>query len=245
MAGHPFYIAHRGGRLNWPEMTAYAYAQAAALPYVKAIEISVCATSDGVLVCSHDRTTARVTGVPYEISQVPWATLSELTVKASETNNPDQPPQPFSRLDEVIEQHIQELVVFIEPKVKGALEPLKAMLRELNQPERTVWKHPVNSGHFAWAKEQGFTTWGYVLDEPAHSFDQVAEIAAGPNVDMLGVERVRTDEVTRQIVDLAGNAGKRTITWSISTAEERARALSLGCQGLMTANIRDLPATPL
>ena len=41
-AADPFYIAHRGGGGNWPEMTAYAYAQAAQVPGIKALEISVC-----------------------------------------------------------------------------------------------------------------------------------------------------------------------------------------------------------
>lgn len=38
LASNPFYIAHRGEGRNWPEMTAYAYDQAAGLPYLKAIE---------------------------------------------------------------------------------------------------------------------------------------------------------------------------------------------------------------
>ena len=62
-ADDPFYIAHRGGGGNWPEMTAYAYAQAAQVAEIKALEISVCLSADGVLVCSHDPTTTRLTGV--------------------------------------------------------------------------------------------------------------------------------------------------------------------------------------
>src|SRR5687767_13268304 len=55
-AASPFYIAHRGGGGNWPEMTAYAYEQATKIKGLQALEISVCLSADGVLVCSHDPT---------------------------------------------------------------------------------------------------------------------------------------------------------------------------------------------
>lgn len=56
----PFAAAHRGGGGDWPEMTAYAYEQAVQLPEVHALEVSVCLSSDGVLVCSHDSSLKRV-----------------------------------------------------------------------------------------------------------------------------------------------------------------------------------------
>ena len=73
-------------------MTAYAYAQAAKVPGLQAMEISVCLSADGVLVCSHDPTTARMTGTPYTIAEQTWATLSTLKVSGAETTEPDQPP---------------------------------------------------------------------------------------------------------------------------------------------------------
>lgn len=241
----PFYIAHRGGRRDWPEMTAYAYDQCAALPHVAAIEISVCVSSDGVLVCSHDPTTARVTGTDLEILTTPWSELAGLEVTASQTNDPSQPPRPFSRLDEVLERHLPNLVVFIEPKVPQAAELLKAKLVALDQPARTVWKQPINSREFTWAKAQGFSTWGYALDEPAHSGDRLAALVTDPAIDRIGVEITRSDAAIAEIAGLAAAAGKQTISWSIATTDDRARALSFGCQGLMTAEIRDLPLTPV
>lgn len=104
----PFYVAHRGGGGNWPEMTAYAYAQAAALPFVHAIEISICRSADGVLVCCHDPDTLRVTGVANVVSQTDWATLSRLMVTAQYTDDPQQPARPFSRLDDVIGTYIAD-----------------------------------------------------------------------------------------------------------------------------------------
>jgi Glycerophosphoryl diester phosphodiesterase family len=244
IADDPFYVAHRGGGGNWPEMTAYAYSQATALPWVKAIEISVCLSSDGVLVCSHDATTQRVTGVDYEISKVDWATLSSLQVTSAFTDNPAQPARPLSRFDDVIEQYLPRLVVFAEPKTPEAIEPLMARLKQLAQPERTVWKQPINQPNFATAKANGFHTWGYVLNEPGHLGERLPGYAASPNIDMLGIEKTEPDDVVSRVVGLATQNGKATMMWAIASVAERTRALTLGCRGLMTSNIRDVPPVP-
>jgi glycerophosphoryl diester phosphodiesterase len=225
-------------------MTAYAYSQAAALPWVRAIEISVCVTADGVLVCSHDATTTRVTGVDLEISRVAWADLSRLQVTAAFTDNPQQPTRPLARFDEVIEQHLPNLVVFVEPKTPEALQPLMARLRQLAQPERTVWKQPVNQPGFAIAKANGFATWGYVLDEPGHLGERLPGFAASASIDMLGIEKTEPDDVVTRVVGLASQNGKPTMMWPITDVAERARGLALGCRGMMTSNIRDVPPVP-
>jgi glycerophosphoryl diester phosphodiesterase len=53
-------IAHRGSRLLWPENTMEAFSGAAELGY-RHLETDVRLTSDGVLVCFHDRTVDRTT----------------------------------------------------------------------------------------------------------------------------------------------------------------------------------------
>jgi len=241
LRGTPFYVAHRGGGANWPEMTAYAYSQAAALPFVHAIEISVCRSSDGVLVCSHDPDTLRVTGVAHEVARTDWATLSRLMVTSQYTDDPQQPARPMSRLDDVIGTYIDRLVVFVEPKTLDAAAPLMQTLVALNQPERTVWKQYVNSPNFTVAKSHGFATWGYVLNEPAH-LDHLEQFAADPAIDMLGIGKNETDAVVQRVVSLATRNGKPVMMWLITTVQERARALSLGCRGLMTSNLRTGPA---
>jgi glycerophosphoryl diester phosphodiesterase len=243
--GIPFYIAHRGGGDNWPEMTAYAYQQAAKLPGLQAIEISVCRSADGVLVCSHDPTTERVTGVPYTIANETWATLSGLKVTSAFTRDPSQPSRPFSRFDEVIEQHIEQLVVFVEPKTPDAVQPLMQKMLSLNQPERVVWKQPINQPNFGTAKSHGFATWGYVLNEPGHLGDRLRQFAATPAIDMLGAQRSLPDSILIPIVQQASEHGKKTIMWNIRNAEDRSRALRLGCQGMMTSNIAEVPGIPL
>lgn len=245
VAQRPFYIAHRGGGANWPEMTGYAYAQAAALPWVRAMEVSVCLSADGVLVCSHDPSTARVTGVDLEIARTEWSELAKLRVTGGFTDQPDQPAQPLTRFDEVAERHLPHHVLFVEPKTPVALEPLLRRLADLGQPERTVWKQPVNQPHFARAKEHGFGTWGYVLDEPGHLGERLPRFAADPAIDMLGIATTQPDDVITRVTGLAGDNGKAVVMWPIYRTSERARGLALGCRGMMTSDIRDIPPIPL
>ena len=246
VAASPFYIAHRGGGGNWPEMTAYAYDQATALPSLRAIEISVCLSADGILVCSHDATTTRTTGVDYTIRSEQWATLAPLMVTSAYTTDPTQPARPLSRFDEVIEAHLDRYVVFAEPKTPEAIEPLFAKLVALDQPERVVWKQPINQPNFARAKSLGFATWGYVLDEPGHTYPpRLARFAASAEIDMLGAPRTQPDDFVAKVVRAASDNGKKTIMWDIRSTDDRARALSLGCTGMMTSNLTQVLDAPV
>jgi glycerophosphoryl diester phosphodiesterase len=243
--GDPFYVAHRGGGRNWPAMTAYAYEQAAKVPNVTALEISVCISADGVLVCNHNPTTTDMTGVPYRIADETWETLSSLMVSPKYTLDPKQPSRPFTRFDEVVERYIDDYVLFVEPKVSAAAAPLMARMAALQQPERVVWKQPINSWRFWPAKKRGFTTWGYVLDEPAHTGQNLKRYAASPDIDMLGAYNACSDDLVDDVVRAAADEGKRTIMWEIKTLAQRERALRSGCQGLMTSDVVDLVNAPL
>lgn len=245
VATDPFYIAHRGGGGDWPEMTAYAYAQAAKVPGLKALEVSVCISSDGVLVCSHDPTTARLTGTSYTIADETWETLSTLLVSGAETLRPSQPGQPLTRFDDVVEAYIDDFVLFVEPKVSPAVGPLMERMATLAQPDRVVWKQPINSSAFSTAKKHGFATWGYVLDEPSHVGSNLTRLARSADIDLLGAPRAGSDDFIRSVSQAATANGKPTISWAIRNPEDRARVLALGCRGLMTSNVSEVLSTPI
>jgi glycerophosphoryl diester phosphodiesterase len=242
-ASDPFYVAHRGGGGDWPEMTAYAYSQASRVPGIRALEISVCLSKDGVLVCSHDPTTARLTGAAYTIADQTWQTLSTLQVTGAETTKPKQPAQPFTRFDDVVDAYIDSFVLFVEPKVSSAIAPLMVRMAALGQPDRVVWKQPITSSVFGTAKRQGFSTWGYVLDDPAH-LDSVERFAAEKDIDMLGAEIGQPDDVITRISGAAAREGKKTLAWPIRLPQERDKALALGCHGLMAADPAELLGPP-
>ncbi len=242
-ATSPFYIAHRGGGGNWPEMTAYAYEQAAKIQGLQALEISVCLSSDGVLVCSHDPTTKRVTGVDYTIAKETWATLSKLRTTAARTTDPTQPARPLARLDDIVERYIGRYVLFIEPKVPAAEGPLMRRLTSLLNPERVVWKQVLTSPRFGQAKDVGFTTWGYVLDYPEFLGANLTRLSADPKIDMLGIPVLGPSRIIEAASTAAAENGKKTIAWPITIKAERERALGFGAAGLMTSNVVELVPT--
>ena len=234
---NPFYIAHRGGGGDWPEMTLYAYQQAAKVPGLRALQVSVCISSDNVLVCSHDPNTLRTTGVDYTIADQPWSTLSPLMVTAAETDDPSQPARLFTRYDDVAAEFLDRFVFFVEPKVDGAAQPLMTSLTSANQAARIVWKQYVNSAWFDVAKQNGFSTWAYVLNQPSHTGANLTAFAAKPSIDMLGAPLSESDEFIKAVVAAGTANGKPTIAWPIGSEADRERALGLGCVGLMTSTI--------
>jgi glycerophosphoryl diester phosphodiesterase len=205
------------------------------------MEISVCISADGVLVCSHDPTTTRVTGVERIIANEKWASLSKLKVKPVGTTDPTQPARPLARLDDIVQAYADKFVLFVEPKVEAATDPLMARMAELNQPERVVWKQWLASPKFGVAKQHGFATWAYVLNEP-NALGNLKRLAGSKSIDMLGAPREESDDFALAIVRAADAQHKETIMWNIRNLADRARALRLGCEGLMTSNVQEVLA---
>lgn len=224
-------------------MTGYAYSQAAKLPGLQAVEISTQITKDGVLVCSHEANLLRTTGRNVVVGDVDWKDISQLLVKAAGTLTPSQPARELTKYSQVIYPFMSKFVVFAEPKTSAAAPNLFYNLRELGQPERVVWKQPINSTRFAAAKKAGFTTWGYVLNEPDHLGANLLRYAASADIDALGAPLSESDDFLKAIVEAATKNHKLTIGWGVSTPADRDRALRLGCQGLMTSEIRGLLGT--
>lgn len=237
VARRPFYIAFRAGARDWPEMSGYAFDQAAALEELQAVELSVCRTADGVLVCSYDTNTQRLTNLPYEISKYPWSALKGLELTSAETLDPQQPRRRFARLDDVLSAHLSRFVFFIEPRTAEAETNLMATLIGMDQPDRLVWKQPIVSHRFAKARSHGFATWGYVLREKAHLGENLKRLAASPDITMLGVSGKHPDSVMRDVSAVSKDLQKPAIAWNIFGYRHLRRALALGFTGIATPDI--------
>ncbi|MGO4957037.1 glycerophosphodiester phosphodiesterase [Luteococcus sp. Sow4_B9] len=236
-------IAHRGGGRNWPEMTLFAYQNAARLPRLTAMEVSVHRTRDGVLVCHHDVDTSRVGDRRLVIAQSTWDELRQVRITPRETDDPDQPTQPITRFEELLEAWPEQMTMWAEPKALDAVDPLFQTLSRL--PDlRVVWKRPINAPGFEEAKMQGWGTFGYVLDGEQQT-GYLKDVAPSKWMDMVGVQASASDERVREVVGIAGTYGSRTVMWPLNTLDERDRALHLGCRGLMASNVRDLVAAPM
>ena len=238
-ATSPFYLGARGGARDWPEMTVYGFEQAAALPAVRAMELAVRSTADRVLVCCADPTTERVTGIDKVVAESTWAELSELKVHARATKDPGQPPQPLARLDDIIDRFIDRFVMFVEPVGAETASALMAKLISLQAPRRVVWKQPINSTRFGDASRHGFGTWGYVLDEPAHTGANLRRLARLDDIDLLGVSVSRNEKLIASVLDAARQNQKLAIAWNVQSRPESQDALQLGFAGISTTAIRE------
>lgn len=231
LASQPFYVAHRGGSKSWPEMTRYAYRKAAAWP-MRALEISLFRSSDGVWVCSHDQSTLRVTGVDYDIPTTTWSVLSTLVVSASATNDTSQAGQPLTRLDDVLADFAKDHVIFVEDKSYANPDALLAVLDANGGPSVFVWKcyGPSNSVGWSKAAAKGYKTWAYYFN----GSDMTSFASTYSRYDYLGLDYNLVDSDVQSSVA----TGKPCIAHILNTAAQRDRMLSLGCVGVMAADIQ-------
>lgn len=224
----PFFIAHRGSGDNWTEHTAPAYSQAIAAGST-AIEVSVHATSDGVLVCHHDESTLRLTGQDHRIRDLDYAAVSALRADARQWLGPAAPLQLIPKLQDVLDAHAAKHVIFIEDKQGTNTKQLLDVMDTYPHPtEHFVWKQPASSPSYRQAQDRGYQTWGYFVDSSDGQFQRYA-----PRHDLLGIFHNATDDEIRQLVGF----GKPTICWEVHTRWMRERLTSLGVQGMMCSNI--------
>ncbi|RNL55441.1 glycerophosphodiester phosphodiesterase [Arthrobacter oryzae] len=224
----PFYIAHRGSGDTWPEHTALAYASA--VDYgVKAIEISVCATSDGVLICHHDTNTLRLTGEDLEIAEQPYERISQLRNDATKWLGPKAPTQPLPRLADVLDRFAASHVIFIEDKQSTNTDALLDLMDSYpDSRNHFVWKQTSSSSTRLKASARGYRTWGYFDAGSADTFDKYA-----PNHDFLGLYHAAPDSEMTALMTY----GKPVIVWEVHTRWMRERLLRLGVRGIMCSNI--------
>ena len=227
MSTTPFYIAHRGSGDNWTEHTAEAYSQAIQNG-AKAIEVSVSATSDGVLVCHHDLSTERMTGRNLQISEVTFEELDAVRNDSRSWIGPHAPLAPIPKVKDVLDAHAATSVIFLEDKQGTNTTALLDLMDSYpNSKEHFVWKQTAAGKHFAEAKERGYKTWGYFVDNVRIRFADFAE-----RFDYLGIYHGASDDEIKALVGY----GKPVICWEIHTRWMRERVRALGVTGLMCSN---------
>ena len=228
IASKSFFVAHRGSGDNWPEHSLTAY-RSALKAGADAIEISVCATADGVLICHHDLSGARTLGVDRKISDLTWSELKELRIDARTWLGPQTPLEPVSRLEDVLQAVGDDALIFIEDKQGTNTRALLDLLDD--QPrsrERFVWKQWAPASQVAMAKERGYLAWGYFDTE---QFGQLTDFAE--NFDILGVPTQIDDDSLALVIA----SGLPVMCWEVHFHAERERLDRLGVAGKMCSNV--------
>jgi len=226
-AKQPFYIAHRGGSASYPEETVYGYTQCANM-MMRALEISVWRSSDGVFVCSHDKNLSRVTGQNIDIPTTAWSAMSGLMVNPVGTDNQGQPPRPLARIEDVLSRYGFTHSLWVEDKsgVNGAA--LLDILDAYGGPSRHVWKAAGPFSKQAIVTARGYKAWGYYFVTDFPNFD-----TSFAPWDFLGLDYAMSDAQVQHCVA----TGKPSVSHIIANTAQRDRMLGLGCVGSMTSAV--------
>ena len=228
-----FQVAHRGSWDNWPEHTMTAYRQAA-LAGAPALELSVCATEDGILVCHHDVDTARTTGRDLVVSETRWEDLSKLRVDARPWLGPNTPLEPIPLLKDVLDVYAATHVIFIEDKQGTNTRALLDLMDSYpSSREHFIWKQSAIAAQIRLVTEEGYQSWGYFTQEQMPLLEERQD-----RFTFLGINTSSTDEE----ITAAVATGKPVICWEVHSRAERDRLIGLGVAGLMSANIPYLSA---
>ncbi len=246
--GRPRAIAHRGGRHGGPENTLPAFAAAVALGY-RHLETDVHATSDGVLVVSHDPTLARVVGRP-AIAGMTAAEVAAVRIGGEVA---------LPRLEELVDA-FPEALLTVDLKADTAVAPmLRLLARRPALLERLCLGAfsdrriaAVRSAHgrdvcTAAAPREvlrlvAAVRLGRRVRRPAADVVAVPERWGGDGVDPVRGPRV----ADARFLLRAGEAGLAVHVWTVNDPDRMARLLDLGAAGLVTdetIRLRDVLAT--
>lgn len=231
----PRAFAHRGwhiGDLAGMENSLAAFRRAAAEGY-RYLETDVQATRDGVVVVHHDATLDRTTDGSGVIGRLDWATVRTARVAGRE---------PVCRLDELLEE-LPEALVNIDVKSDAAVLPVLEVLR------RTDTWHRVCLASFSEARLQRLrreagprllTSMGAMSAAalrvrsvlPAGTARFQRPIRGG--LAQLPVRRHGITLVDRAVLRYAHRHGWEVHVWTVDRAQDMARLLDLGVDGLVT-----------
>lgn len=231
--GLQMFCAHRGGSVNWPEMTTYAYRAAVYAYAMNTLEISVFVSSDGQFICSHDPDTARVTGQAYTIASTPAATLTGLSATISCTDPPT--PQPhLCLLTDVLNEFAATHLILIEDKSYANGAALRALISTYpNFRQHFVWKSYGAGGtsDVTAAHALGLASWGYFFDADMPSFEAKQGLFT-----LAGLDFNSSDATLTSALALAGKT--RCLGHIITSTAQRDRLFGLGFIGLVVSNVR-------
>lgn len=247
LASAPFYVAHRGCSLSWPEMSLYAYTRAAGAGF-GALEVSLARTSDGVWFGLHDATLDRTSGVSGKTaSSLTWAQVARLQISGSTaTDDPTQPGRPYVRWEELIAAFYPSHVLFVDPK--SALRHSGELMTMMNAlpgtpQEHLVCKYSGVSGDWqnttGWARlaaDSGYHRWGYFygadVPELAHYQDRW---------DLLGMNLKADDAAWGAVAAYA----KPVIGHLAAIPRDIAIARARGARGVVVASARAITQAQL
>jgi len=242
-----FYCAHRGGSVDFPEMSLFAYGQSALWGY-PALEISLARTSDGVWFGLHDASLDRTSlgtgggsGTTLVASSMTWSQVQAYSILGSTaTNNTTQPDRPYMRWEELMAMYYNSHVLFVDPKAAIAYtsELLNMMDAFPSSTTKFVAKYYGVAGNTAnttgWAHDasaRGYKTWGYFYQADAANFATYQG-----RWDILGMD-YNADQTSWDSIMSYGKPVMGHICPNLTAANT---AITKGATGLMVSGVKSV-----
>lgn len=214
--------AHRGASAELPENTMPAFRRALALG-ADALELDVHATSDGVLVVSHDPDGRRLAGVAHRIADVTWEALSRWNVGGGER---------IPTFEDVV-RAFPGVPLNVDLKCDVA-EPAVALLRRLDAEQRTCL------ASFQQRTMQRVRALGY-RGPTALSRNEVVSALAFPAIMRRGPLRCRANHAQLPVslarpwvIARMKALGLRVDFWTVDDPALALKLVALGADGIMT-----------
>lgn len=225
----PVLVAHRGSGAEFPEHTVTGY-EAAVSAGVKAIEVSVHLSADGIPVCFHDTTLDRMTDAAGDIDAKTYSELREtVNITPQGQLGAGWSNQPINTLREVLDQFLGRVIIFLEAKSNDSIPVVQDMLQTFypHASRSVVWKGYYTNNSFPTMRSRGFKTWGYFFGSEGVTDLQLDAVDA--DVDIWGPQYTETDARLGEII----NRGKPVIVHVADRNYQVDRINNLGATGAM------------
>ncbi len=243
LASNPFYVAHRGGSRDFPEMSLYAYGQSALRGY-GALELSLARTSDGVWFGLHDADINRTSGTTGlgAASTMTWAQVQNYQILGSMApNNTSQANRPYMRFEELMALYYPSHVIFMDIKYAAAYQA--EFISKINALPGTPQDHIVGKAFGVGASfpnamhAAGYKTWGYFYQS-----DVPTNIANYQSYwDILGMDYGADSTAWSAVTSY----GKPVIGHICPNVAAKNTAIGYGAVGIMSSGaINIVPNTP-
>lgn len=239
LATPDFVVAHRGGSLDWPEMSRAAYDNSLAAG-VDALEMSVGRTADGVWFGCHDHTLERVSGVPgFVVSERTWEEVQAHLILPPD-QHPEQEPEPFLRVEDFIDAFQGVCPLWIDPKAvhrRHYPELMSIMVARVDSPP-DVFVAKCDSAIVEWgelAQREGIQGWGFYFGRDLISDPDLFTRTEGAWT-MLGLDWDAETALWRMFE----SDGRPVIAHVLSDDAQRDVAMSHGAQGFMVSGVTEI-----
>ena len=237
------FVAHRGESLDAPENTMAAFALAWNR-HCRCIECDVRLTSDGEIVCMHDASTLRTTGVDLEIARTPYSKLWPLDAGA--WKDPDWEGEAIPKLSEVLSEMPADGRIYIE--IKCSTEILAPLKKVIDDAPVSLWQIRLISFDsevvtqarklFSGVKVHQLLTFSSENGELVPDADSL--IAKLKELKVVCVGCQAHDDLTADYIKKIMNAGIDVNVWTIDDTDKTKRFVHMGVSSITSNRAAEL-----